>query len=391
MNVAFVTAAEIPSRWANSIQVIKMAQGFRELGHDVDLITAGSYKQWKTDDSGPIWEHYGVSTPFTLSHLPLRPLLKLEKKLDCGRLSYGYLVSRWKQRRNVDLVFARNYIAPYWSAKLGIPTIAESHADVDNFYQKHRLFEAARLPSFRALVTISDRLAADYAEAGVPTNKIIVEQDGVDLSLFKHTDPSQVQGLRKSLLRHKRAIVLYAGHLYDYKGIPTILNTAEILTDVSFILVGGWEHDIERVQQQVTARKLGNVHLQGFVPNRNIPAYLKAADILLLPNSAEHAQSHTTSPLKLFEYMASGTPIVASEIQNVKHVLRQRENAVLFQPDNAHSLAEGIETSLKTPEDAARWASHAETDAHQYSWSERVRRIIEFARLDQDPIHSQKI
>lgn len=381
MKVAYITAARIPSRWANSIQVIKMAQAFRQLGHEVDLITAGSIRQWLEKDATPIWRHYGVSTPFNLTQLPLLPLMKLEKKLDCGPLSYGHIVSQWKKRQHIDLVFARNYVAPYWSARLGIPTIAESHADIDDFYQKQKLFEATKWSSFKALVTISDRLAEDYAAAGVPEHKIVVEQDGVDLSIFDGIDPGDIHRLRKSLQKSHRAVVLYAGHLYDYKGIPTLLDAAGRLPEVAFILVGGWEHDVERVRQNVHGRRLGNVYLQGFVPNREISLYLKAADILLLPNSAAHAQSHTTSPLKLFEYMASGTPIVASEIENVTQVLRHRENAVLFQPDNPQALAESIGSVLNAPREAERLAKQAEQDVRYYAWPERVGRILQFAGM----------
>ncbi len=378
MKVAYVTAAQIPSRWANSIQVVKMAQAFQQLGHEVDLITAGSLKQWWQGKKEEIWNHYGISTPFLLTQLPLMPLMKLEKKVDCGRFSYGHIVARWKKHRKIDLVFARNYVAPYWSARLGIPTVAESHADVDDFYQKRKLFEAAKWSSFKALVTISQNLAEDYARAGVPEHKIIVEQDGVDLSIFDNIDCDGVQKLRKTLLKSHRAAVLYAGHLYDYKGIPTILNAAEKLPAVAFVLVGGWEHDVDRVRDQVHNRRLKNVYVKGFVPNREIPAYLKAADILLLPNSANHAQAHTTSPLKLFEYMASGRPIIASEIENVTHVLRHRHNSVLVEPDNPQSMAEGIRTVLNAPCQAQRWAHQAERDVRYYSWPERVKRIVDF-------------
>ena len=104
--------------------------------------------------------------------------------------------------------------------------------------------------------------------------------------------------------------------------------------------MGGWPEDIERLRER--ARGCETVRFEGFVANSRVPGYLAAADVLVLPNSGRFPQARTTSPLKLFEYMASRRPIVATRIPALAGLLRHGENAWLVSPDCAESLAEGI-------------------------------------------------
>lgn len=379
MRITFITAVNLPSKWAHTIQVMKMAQAFKQIGHNVELITACSFKHWRNDVTESIWDNYGISTPFMLTRLPLYALVQKEKKHNCGRFSYGYLSAILAKRRKTDLLFARDYLAPYWSAKIGIPTIAETHAEPDKNYQKQKLYVTTKLNTFKALVTISEILAKQYIKAGVPEDKVIVEQDGVDLSAFSSINEEDVRKTKKDLLRKQNAVALYAGHLYDYKGIPLILNVARSFPDVSFVLVGGWNNDIERIRKSILDSGLKNLILTGFVPNKEIPMYLKAADILLLPYSGKHHQASTTSPLKLFEYMAAKRPIVASAIGNVMNVLVHNHNSFLFNPDDEEGFFEGIMSTLSNKNNAVKWAHQAHKDVQRYDWRQRCRRIIEFA------------
>lgn len=378
MKLAYITAANIPSKWAHSIQVMKMAQAFQQIGNDVELMIACSFKEWRNEVSEEIWEHYGISARFRLTRLPLKKLVQKEGRRDYGRFSYGYFSALLAKRRRADLVFARNYMAPYWSSRMGIPTIAETHAEPDENYQKKKLYEATKMDSFKALVTISETLAEQYIKAGVPGKKIIVEQDGVDLSVFSSINEKEIEETRAVLLNGRKAVALYAGHLYDYKGIPLILRAAKKLPEVSFALVGGWDKDIERVRRSAADLGLKNLELTGFVPNKNIPVYLKAADVLLLPYSGKHHQASTTSPLKLFEYMAAGRPIVATAIENVVDVLTHNENAFLCSPDNPASFIEGIKSTLLNKNKAVQLVQQAQRDVQRYDWKKRCKRVLEF-------------
>ncbi|MBI5327786.1 MAG: glycosyltransferase [Deltaproteobacteria bacterium] len=362
-----------------------MAQAFQQIGCDVELVVYNSsLGEWLNRRKllGLIWEQYGISTRFKINILPFSMLVNIEKRRDYGRLSLSWLMAYFAKWKKADVIYARDYLMPYWTAQMGIPTIAETHVEPTDFYQKQKLYEATKLYSFKALVSISGILADQFVEAGVPKRKITVEQDGVDFSAFSFFDNSEILRTKRDLLQQRKAIALYAGHLYDYKGIPLILQAAERFPDISFVLVGGWEEDIRRIKKAADDKGLKNIKLVGFIPNNSVSVYLKAADILLLPYSAEHHQAKTTSPLKLFEYMASGKPIIAAALDNIVTVLTHKRNAFLFNPDDIDSFSDAIKTALTNAAESEMVSKQACFDVKQYDYRERCSRILRFAGFD---------
>lgn len=380
MKIHYITSAQIPSSWAHSIQVMKMAQAFQKLGHDTELIYANNILSRLTfADAQDIWDFYNITNTFKLKKLPLQLLIKFEKKFAMSKFSFGYLAVKLAKKYKSELIYARHLTAPYWSTKMQLPTIVETHSDPDRSIQKTYLYKAAKNKYFKALVTISDLLASRYIKFGVPENKIIVEQDGVDLSTFQHLNETKMKSLQNSLKPNNQPLALYAGHLYDYKGIPIILKTAKLIPQVTFVLVGGWQADIKRIKNLINKESIKNVILTGAIKNKDIPLYLNIADVLLLPYSANHFQAKTTSPLKLFEYMASGKPIIATRLTNIKKVLVNNKNAILISPDNAPELASSIKKLIENKELSCQLSQQALVDVKKYEWEKRAKRILNFA------------
>ena len=110
-----------------------------------------------------------------------------------------------------------------------------------------------------------------------------------------------------------------------------------------------------------------------------IPYYLKAADVLVLPNSAQDKKSKHTSPLKLFEYMSSSTPIIASDLKNFREILND-QNAIFFKSDNSQDLAEKIQIILNNENLAQNISQQAFQDVKNYTWQIRAEKIIEFIK-----------
>ena len=158
------------------------------------------------------------------------------------------------------------------------------------------------------------------------------------------------------------------GILYDYKGIPTILETALLVPEYTFILVGGWESDITRVKAICDRQNIHNVHTVGHVPQSALASYLYAADVLLLPTSSSWEQAQSTSPLKLFEYMYAKRPIVASALPNIMTVLRDSENAVLANPDEPFAFKTAIDKLFQNPALANSLADLAFQEVQNFTW-----------------------
>ena len=100
--------------------------------------------------------------------------------------------------------------------------------------------------------------------------------------------------------------------------------------------------------------------LTGFVPPREVPTYVAAADILVLPTSASIAYANYTSPLKLFEYMASGRPVICSNLPVITEILENRRNALFFEADDAPSLTAAVNELARKPELRSQLAARPE-------------------------------
>jgi glycosyltransferase involved in cell wall biosynthesis len=114
-------------------------------------------------------------------------------------------------------------------------------------------------------------------------------------------------------------------------------------------------------------------------PYNQIPFWMKSADVLVLPNSkkVDEMQSKATSPLKLFEYMASGTPIVASDIPAIREIVNDAE-VFFVEPDSPEKLAEKIKEVLSNPKEAERRAGLAKEKVKEFAWIKRAEKIAGF-------------
>jgi glycosyltransferase involved in cell wall biosynthesis len=224
------------------------------------------------------------------------------------------------------------------------------------------------------LIAITEKLATDLSSvSGIDQQHIVVIPDGVDLDVFKST---VTKAVAKELLfsnKEKNAVV-YTGRLYRWKGVYTLIDAAKELSEVNFYLVGSVGEKDLNVQNY--AKDLPNVHILPYQPQQTLPLYLLAADVLVLPNSANYIMSKLyTSPLKMFEYMTSNTPIVASQLPAIEEILSDMENAYLVQPDDPSRLADRIIFAL-TDKTSSEIAKQAYSDVQKFSWENRVRTML---------------
>lgn len=221
-------------------------------------------------------------------------------------------------------------------------------------------------------------LKAFYQQQGVLGSRMIVCPDGVNLERFAITESRHECRVKLSLPQDKK-IALYAGHLYARKGAHVLAEAAKNLpSDALCVFVGGTAKDITEFTKQYRASE--NVLIVGHKPHDDIPYYLRAADVLVLPNSAKDDDARLyTSPMKLFEYMASGTPIIASDVPSLREVLNS-DNALFVPPDDSALLADGIKMLLGDEKLAHDIASRAKNDVTLYTWGARAQKIMTHAR-----------
>ncbi|OGV49408.1 MAG: hypothetical protein A2X49_00595 [Lentisphaerae bacterium GWF2_52_8] len=352
-------------QFAHVINTVKMAEGFAKLGHEVYLACLAPADG--TASSRDIEASFGICKPIKWIFLERSEGACMAE--EHWRFALETLPHLFELKP--DLVFARDYVLPGLASKAGIPSMVECHAHIGNQGRPFlTLVETTRHKHFLKWITIADCLKDYYHSLGVPEDKIIVLPDAVDTRIFMR--PAQ---LPSSPYQGKKPNAVYVGHLYDYKGIPTVLSAAKLLPDVNFHLIGGIPEDIERQKEKASNLGVLNLVFHGALPHSSLAPYLWHADALLLPPSKDHPSARWTSPMKLGEYMASGVPIVASDIEALKSWL-SGEDAFFFEADKPDSLAKALRQVLSDTEAAARCAEKTLARVKDFSCEARARRIL---------------
>jgi glycosyltransferase involved in cell wall biosynthesis len=160
--------------------------------------------------------------------------------------------------------------------------------------------------------------------------------------------------------------------------VEVLLRALARLPDARGLIVGGHpkEPDLARLKALATTLAIdGRVTFTGLVEPGRVRELLKEADILALPNPPSAISTRFTSPLKLFEYMAAGRPIVASDLPSVREVLHHEIDALLVPPGDHEAMAAAVERLLADRALSARLAEAALAAAPAYSWDRRAERL----------------
>jgi glycosyltransferase involved in cell wall biosynthesis len=228
-------------------------------------------------------------------------------------------------------------------------------------------------------VTITRALAADLSTRFGSRDRLIVAPDGARLPAAADAPSPNRAG---------EPTATYAGHLYVWKGVDILVAAAAFLPDVRIRIVGGMPGEPDQARLRAKAEALGagaRVEFVGYVPPPEVPAWLTRSDVLVLPNIETSVSARYTSPLKLFEYMAAGRPIVASRLPALEEVLADGLNALLVPPGDPSALAFAISRLVTEPGLAAALAARARHDVAEYSWARRAERLEELLRVAAGP------
>ena len=379
MKIAFVYRGDPRHRTANRLSMLKNVAAAKRLGHEVALfVPREGMKASEAEGAlASALEDFGIRESFALVRVP-RATVRGR-----GRRGFDLLSACLARARGFDLVWSREFHAADYASAFGLPTVLEHHHPFTPRQWKVARRMLAR-EAFRGVAAISGAHALTLAQGGWPEGKVITAHSGVDLSQFEPARSSS-KGLRRALGAAARPLVVYAGSLYEGKGCEQILQAARELPGVKFVCVGGRDFEVERLNKRAASLGLSNVEVTGRVPHAEVPAYLLAADVLVAPftedgrDVAGKVISPYASPMKLFEYMAAGRAVVASNVGAIPEVLTHEANALLVAPGDVAALVGAIGRLLEDRALAERLGAAARRDVRAYSWEERVSRVLAFA------------
>ena len=363
-SLLFISNVRIPSERAAGIQIMKMCEAFAHEGLDVTLALPWRFARIKGDP----FAFYGVERTFRIVRLPALDFMPLEWLL--GKAAFWirtvtFWLSLWVYRlfHRFDVVYSREW---FLTPRGGILELHKFPASV-------RIAHRDAWRRARKIIVITQALKDDLVDMDISEQKILVAPDAVDIELF-NIDISTREARSNVDLPQDDTIVLYAGSVLPWKGADIFLEAAQYLPETLFVVVGGRDDRLQLLRE--TTKDLPNVRIVGRRPYNEIPLWLKAADVLVLPNRAGTSISERyTSPLKLFEYMASGRPIVASDLSSLREIVPP-DAALFVEANDAKALARGIREVLKNGEHSRSMAKRSLKVVFAHTWKKRARLIL---------------
>ncbi len=243
-----------------------------------------------------------------------------------------------------------------------------------------RLLERLTLNRSDAVITICDDLH-DQVRATHPDLPQVMIENYVDSLTAFGPDPEGERRIAERWKDPKRKTVLYAGTLEAYQGLDLLVDGArEVVAkvpDVRFLIVGGSPAQVAALQAQVKAAEVAdNFQFVGSVPPQHVAAFVALSDVLVSPR-----KSGTNTPLKIYSFLRSDRPVVATRLYTHTQVLDD-DTAILTAPEPA-DFAEGIIAALTDTERVARVVAGARAKAErEYSYAsylDKVNRVYGMA------------
>ena len=382
MRLLYLADIRFPLERANGIQSVETCHALAGRGHEVTMVV-------RPDTQAP------PRDPYEFYGLPRIPQLRIEVAPITGPATArraGYLtftIGRAAGRARQDLIFTRDLglasLLLRLPSALRAPLVYEAHTiAADAAAARPQLLTTAEAASPAKLqrltkrdervwhnadgyVTITAGLKGELVSRFGPRERIAVVPDGVRTASVQTPNPKP------------RAFTIgYAGHLYPWKGVDLIVEAVAALKDTRGLIIGGHEQEPDLARVRALAEQLdcaSRITFTGMIPPAAVAARLHEADVLILPNPKSAISTDFTSPLKLFEYMAAGRPIVASDLPAFREVLRHEENALLVEAGTPQAIVAGIQRIKDDPALGLRLAARAAADVRDFTWARRAERL----------------
>ncbi|MDD2708839.1 MAG: glycosyltransferase family 4 protein [Verrucomicrobiae bacterium] len=380
MRIFYPYPEEITFKKAREIQTIHTCHALAQCGHEVILGVA-----YNADVSRQrIFDYFNLPPLPNLKFVFLPRYIRFTKTFAVSFQAVFLralrdFISANRQDQPVELIYTRHLkVAEFCLHEFAdIPLVFESHeifslGQVDSPDKFQRLFDQENFvySHVQGLVSISNNLM-DYLHKHFTIRCPMVKApDGVDLNLFGQLNPAEADPNQ----------IIYTGSLFGWKGVDTVIKAMRYLPGQKLWILGGSPGEVAE-KQRLTARwkVSGRCEFFGYMSRTDLAKPLAKAFIGVLPNHREEISERFTSPLKLFEYMAAGKAVVASDLPSIREILDE-QTAFLCPPSSPRSLAQTIRKIYLQPELTRTRIEMARTRAKEFSWNRRATVISSFIR-----------
>ena len=372
LRALYVGSHPLFTEGASAVHMMKMCQAMAKLGIDVECVLPRRVERER------LFSYYGIKTFFQVTPIALSGGI-------ARRPLHGLLAAFYARgkKNDFDFVLTRDLVFAWFATRIfGIPTVYDAHHPPVNRAARMIIGSFSRSENLLGMSFNSRGLREIYSRLSIAGRNPVVAPNGFERDAFE--GEYDIPSLRTRLgLPLRRKIVCYCGNTYGGRGLEILVRAAVRMPEVEFLIVGGRERDNALWREMARQEGAGNFRMEGFVAQQEVAAYLLASDVLVMPYSSGVTirdgteAGEFTSPLKLFEYMAAGKPIVATGVPSVLEILRPGENSVVTPPDDEEKFIRALGPVLTDSELCARISKGARSDAAGYTWERRVERMID--------------
>jgi len=366
IRIAYCTNVRLPSERAHGHQVARVCDALAKLGHEVTIFApyrknaiTQDYWEFHKADRNVKLEYLGSFDPIDHPWIPKFLQLPILNLIFKGALT--------QKITDFDLLYTRTpaILPALLSAKKKI--ILELHT-----LPNHNRAAFVTFCNRCTLIACLTTPMKNELEGWGVTAHVIAEPDATNLGHHSTAHPKEGQ-------------IGYAGQLQSMglsKGIPELIEAFHILHAAGrkvHVAIAAPETPNQELMKLVRGP---GVHYAGFLLHEQIPHFLAECSILVYPApKSDHVfYVRDTSPLKLFEYMASGRPIVTADLPPIRDVLDE-STAFFCNPGDPADLARAISDVLDHPEEAKERAEAARKKVENYTWDKRMKRILDSAAV----------
>lgn len=363
MKILYISEATLPSMSAQSVAIMNMCCGMSQAGHEVILIAI------RGENECDIWKYY------SLDKFPHFRIIYVKKNGISRLVKIKILLIALIHMKNVDLVYTRWNYGAYLANKIRKKTIIEYHSKEQSKRQRKIVQKVVASRYTCKVVCITQYLKELYSEETGHREKYFVESGA-----------SQIINKRKEIFVPHCG---YIGSFYEGKGIEVVLQIAKEMEEMQFHIIGGKSDEIKKLQLKYEVGD--NVIWYGYQPYEKALELMDKFSIALLPNQEQvlvggRDIGKCTSPNKMFEYLAYGKVIIASDLPVLQEVLENGVNAILVDEKNIRAWKNAIQNVIKNKSMAMELGRNAvKCIETTYNWKSRAERILDDVSVEKMP------
>ncbi len=390
-HLIYLANNRLPTEKAHGLQIVQNCEALADAGYAVTLVTPRRINTPELRRVASLWAHYGVKRNFAFHRLPCLDLFALFPRYHVAfitqTITYLLALLLWLPFRRRDVLYTRDVFVAFTLALLR-PLLWRRAKLVYEVHQVHESRTGRWMQGFVArrafVVAITGHLAQHMRDLGA--RRVQIEHDGFRAARFENL-PSRQDARAAVGLPPDAFVVGYVGRLHTMgmsKGLDTLVSAlASIDPDaaaIHLLLVGGPAEGVAQLRRAWKEHGLpaARLHAVGQVAPDAVPRYLAAMDVGVMPLPWMEHFAYSASALKLFEYMAGGCAVVASDLPSTAEVVQHGDTALLVPPGDAGALAAALRQLATDPDLCARLGQRAQAAAQHYAWDRRAARIRNF-------------